>query len=666
MVHKFKYWPPLFLKNQKHSLDKRQEQQDSNVCVSNSDDIFYVGQNNLTRCLEQHQRGTFVFVERVNFTQFSEKEKNKYPVYNESVPFSGSLTMFPYSFDHFNISRDGSAAMFRRLENATIRANLTYPDVTGGITEGISVAASVAHFLIGHNTLEVELDSASIKSRRGSFACGIIGNVATNSINDISVRVKNYLDVSTSITGGGIICSVSSHSSLNLSAIIDTLTLECITRGSYGGIIGSIETGTRIKIKLKGSLISIIDRTTGGGNRFLSACYSEITGFMQIKTDIQIDNVIIESSNKESLGSVIYTVLRSSQLVNHKTILIREMHVKIEAGEANAIGVPQVFHSTQKIPPIYLLSINGTLGSPNHIVAPQSVSCTGSMIDWSGVHLNTTNLGCTDTLELETLRPEHWREAHRLVAIELCQDQNNCFYVHEDLLALVKERDNSFFLVTRQRYPYNNANDGQGIVRVIQYILDKSQYDPIINASFAINGTRLFTNATETLLSVERPLSTSLTDDHQLLMLYGETGNLKIASMPLIGMNDATYEIHTVQSSAAPVQIDKDTLWLNQDGNLLAYKVFDASTEIFSRNTTLPRTVNLIGAQRYQDYVYTAQPENDTHIFMARFFNDGRQDANWTSFLPFTYDHTYHQLQISGDDNEPIYFISPCCGAIST
>ena len=246
------------------------------------------------------------------------------------------------------------------------------------------------------------------------------------------------------------------------------------------------------------------------------------------------------------------------------------------------------------------------------------------MIDWSGVHLNTNNLGCNGTLELETLRSEHWREAHHLVAVELCQDQKNCFYVHEDLLAWVKERDNSFFLVTRQRYPYNNANDGQGVVRVIQYILNDPQYNPTMNTSFAINGTRLFTNATETLLPVERPLSTSLTDNRQLLMLYGETGNFKVASMPLMGRDDATYAIRTVQSSATPVQMNKNILWLNQDGDLLAYNISDASTEVFSQNTTLLRTVNLIGAQRYQDYVYTAQSENDTHIFMARFFNDGR------------------------------------------
>ena len=276
------------------------------------------------------------------------------------------------------------------------------------------------------------------------------------------------------------------------------------------------------------------------------------------------------------------------------------------------------------------------------------------MIDWSSVHLNTNNLGCTGALELETLRPEHWREAHRLVTIELCQDQENCFYVSEDLVALVKERDNSFFLVTRQRYPYNNANDGQGVVRVIQYILDNPQYNPTINASFTINGTRLFTNATKTLLPVERPLSTSITDDDQLLMLYGETGNLKIASMPLMGMNDTTYTLHTVQSNAAPVQIDKNILWLNQEGDLLAYNLSDASIEVFSRNTTLPNLVNVTGVQRYQNYVYTAQLENSTTIFMTRFFKEGRHDVNWTSSFPFTYDHTYHQLQVSGDDNEPV------------
>ena len=61
----------------------------------------------------------------------------------------------------------------------------------------------------------------------------------------------------------------------------------------------------------------------------------------------------------------------------------------------------------------------------------------------------------------------------------------------------MKERDYSFFLVTRPCSPYNHTNDGQGVVRVIQYVFDDPQYNSTINASFLINGTRLFTNATE-------------------------------------------------------------------------------------------------------------------------------------------------------------------------
>ena len=644
-----------FSQKEKHSLDKRQEQQDSNVCVSNSDDIFYVGQDNFTRCLEQNPRGTFIFVERVNFTQFSEDEKNKYPVYNESVPFSGSLTMFPYSFDHFNITRLFRAAMFYYVENATIRANLTHSDITS-ISAIFSQSALIAIQSMGLNTFEVEIDSASVASFNGvSAAGGIIAHLKKNSINHISVKIKNDLKVSANEVAGGLVGSAGTNSSIDMHAIINTLTVYNLGFGTYGGVVGFIERDVCIKVNLKGFLISVIDLVPiFDGVKHLSVLYGNLRGSnTQIDNNIQIDNVIIYGGGDRSSGSVIYSTL-VSQYVNHKTILIRGMHVNIEAGKVNAIGVATVDSVVHKIPPIYLLSINGTLGSSNHILAPEGVSCEGSMIDWSGVHLNTTHLGCTGTLELETLRPEHWREAHRLVAVELCQDQKNCFYVHEDLLALVKERNNSFFLVTRQRYPYNSANDEQGVIRVIQYILNDPQYNPTMNASFAINGTRLFTNATEGLLPIERLLSTSLTDNRQLLMLYGETGNLKVASMPLMGMDDTTYTIHTVQSNAAPVQIDKDTLWLNQDGHLLAYNISGGSTGIFSRNVTLSNSVNLIGAQRYQDYVYTAQSENDTHIFMARFFNDGRQDANWTSFLSFAYDDTYHQLQISGDDNEPI------------
>ena len=566
--------------------------------------------------------------------------------------------MFPYSFDNFNITRSQRAAMFFSIENVTIRANLTHADVTSQFSSSITISAS------GKNVIELELDSVDVKGfGSANQAGGVILTSSLNSIINLSVRVKNYLNVSGDVIVGGFIAYVQTNSSVDINAIIDTITVKGTGPGSFGGIIGTKESGTYMNVNLQASLISIIDSFPMGRlKKVLGAIYGNIANVGRqinnnIQNNIQIDNVIIEGNDFYSTGSVVCAKF-TLQFVNHQATLIRGMHVNIQTSTSNAIGIGEVNNRVREIFPIYLLSINGTLGSPNHILAPQGISCEGSMIDWSGVHLNTNNLGCTGTLELETLRPEHWREAHRLVAIELCQDQNNCFYVHEDFLALVKERDNSFFLVTRQRYPYNNANDGQGVVRVIQYTLEDPAYTPILNTSFAINGTRLFTNETETLLPVTSPLSVSLTDDHQLLMLYGATGNLKVASMPLRATNDTTYTIHDVQSDATPVQIDNGIIWLNQQGNVLAYNISNGVAQAFSQANIVPSQANLIGAKRYQDRVYTAQIENNMNLLITRLFNNGNPDLNWSYVLPLPNDYRTAQLNVEGDTNDPIVSFS--------
>ena len=241
-------------KKQTPSLNKRQEQQGSNVCVSNSDDIFYVGQNNLTHCLEQHPRGTFIFVERVNFTQFSENEKNKYPLYNETVPFSGSLTMFPYSFDNFSITRSVFATLFVKIENATIRANLTHPDIKGNLFSSL-----ITYMASKKITIKLELDSASVTVFNGfGLAAGVVICCEESDLN-LSVRGKNYLNVEGTTQVGGFIGSTG-ISTIDINAIIDTLTVKQHF-GSLGGVIGSIDSEARIKVNLKGSLINLMTPT---------------------------------------------------------------------------------------------------------------------------------------------------------------------------------------------------------------------------------------------------------------------------------------------------------------------------------------------------------------------------------------------------------------------
>ena len=97
----------------------------------------------------------------------------------------------------------------------------------------------------------------------------------------------------------------------------------------------------------------------------------------------------------------------------------------------------------------------------------------------------------------------------------------------------------------------------------------------------------------------------------------------------------------------------KNILWLQQKNNLLAYKISDASTKIFSQNTILPSSVNLIGAQRYQDYVYTAQPRM-IHIFLWRNFLTMVKDANWAAYFSLPNDYNTRQLHIESDTYEHI------------
>ena len=128
--------------------------------------FFYVGQNNLTNCLDQHPQGNFTFIECVNFEEFPQSEKDKYPLYNDSVPFSGSLNMFPYSFDNFNITRSFVATFFFAINNAAVKANFTNVNLLG------DQAGTFVSQLYGHNDIELEYDTILITLKKSSTSFG--------------------------------------------------------------------------------------------------------------------------------------------------------------------------------------------------------------------------------------------------------------------------------------------------------------------------------------------------------------------------------------------------------------------------------------------------------------------------------------------------------------
>ena len=460
----------------------------------------------------------------------------------------------------------------------------------------------------------------------------------------------------------GIIAIANPHSSLDIDAIIDVLCINATKAGygeagSFGAIVGTVYMGTKINFDIKGSWIKIIDQSQQSFTKYLNIIYGANYGNDSIeKNNIQIDNLIIAGASR-SIGSVIFA---HSHIVGHhaefnirrRPILIRGTHIDMQTASSAIVNGPRHTNNIRNNPKIYLLSINGTLGSSGSIFGPdERVSCKGSMIDWSGINLDTNRLGCIGALELETTYSEQWRQAHHLIADELCQNPKSCFYINEDLLGLVNGYDNTFFLVTRQRYPQNSTNDQQGLIRVSQYTVNTPLRAPELNTSFALNGIRLFTHETKTLPPEAKPLSMTMTDDGRLLMLYENVDAvIKVISMPLMAQHDTKYTIYNILSPTVPIQLNNDVLWLKKNNCLKAYNLHNFSMEIFSKNNS----ANVIGAQRYHDYVYTAHIKNGTHIAVTRFFNDSRQDVTWSSVVPFSNHNTHHQLHVSGDSHHPI------------
>ena len=113
----------------KDSIERQRRQ--TNTCTPDTSNRVYLGQNNLTRCLEQNNGAAFFFVENIDFSQLPQAEQNKFPLYSANNPFSGHLTMPPFSLNNFNITRVGQAAFFDTLANSNIDANFSNAEVTG-------------------------------------------------------------------------------------------------------------------------------------------------------------------------------------------------------------------------------------------------------------------------------------------------------------------------------------------------------------------------------------------------------------------------------------------------------------------------------------------------------------------------------------------------------
>ena len=640
-------------KKQEKYLDTLQD-----VCVPDEDNVFRVGQNNLTHCLEQHPNGDFVLMERVDFKKFSKEEKNKYPLCNVSDPFSGTFIMFPYSFDNFNITRNRTAAMFFSMEGATVKANFTNADVTG------TIAALLAGSLQNNNTIDLRQDISSIKAiYRGeddnSYSLGAVvaAYVFPDSVHSIALNIEQSCYLKSLRYAGSSVAYVSDNVMLVANIEVKKLFLECGS-GRYdakcGGAIGTVKNGY-VAVSFNGAWVHMTEsNNVYHSHTFLGAVWGEnVANTYHLAALVFISNLTITGGNQStgavSIGYFDVVSLRTTQ----QPIIITDIHLNINTG-TSAIGIANAsVVSFEAIPSIYLLSASGTLNSASsHLLFPYG-SCTTSMIDWSGVALNTKNLGCTGALELETLYSDDWRIAYEKCAAQLCKTDRNCVYPGERLIALVKEKGNRFFLITQQRYFQNKEADKRGLVRVTRYMWTRivGVYNIQVDSAFALNGMRLFTNGTEALLPKQFPIATHLEDNYNLSLLYQEAGVTKWVVLPLGAPSDTVYTVSDIACDALPVQMESEALWLDLHGDLQFYNLSSAAIRSVAKNPFNDGSA-IVGAQYYKPYLYVVYIQSHRMI-IRRFAANRIVDPVWSAVFPAVDNYAYHQLEITGDSDVP-------------
>ena len=540
----------------------------------------------------------------------------------------------------------GKLLFFKKIANATINANFSNVNI-----QSRNAAAILTSELHGHNTIVVEVDSANIT---GQFSSGGVAAIATqNSSGSIILRIKNkgilssYFATENTIVAGMAIGNIPQHSNYNITILGNEISIICRNTLACGGVIGRIEQGSSPSDSFIKADINVIKISS---NRFVSNNTGIIAGSLEINNNIKIDSninhiIIRDGHYAGSLGQLISSP-------QSQTLIIRNTQVDIQATEANALGVARA-SSGQKSPTILLLSGNGTLAAPNHLLFPGG-SCAESLIDLSGISFNTMNVGCANASLVESIAASGWRTANSRLAAELCADDPHaCHYVNELPLAFVQGEGNTFFLVSQQTHPYNSTITGQGPIRVTQWRWDNVNSVPRINSNFAVNGTQIYP-ANGQILPNSSPISVAM-DHDTLLVLFQETST-QLISMPLTTQHDTHYQIHNLELEAPPVQLEGKDLWIQNNNQLLRHSVFpNVGRPSFS--ITLETNDPVVGVTQAGDYTYIAYTNSSNHtntVRVLRFLADGTQDDRWEDTLPEHNLYRYRQLKVGGTEENPV------------
>ena len=186
------------------------------------------------------------------------------------------------------------------------------------------------------------------------------------------------------------------------------------------------------------------------------------------------------------------------------------------------------------------------------------------IIDVAGYNVSNPSSCGEGVAKLDTTKPAEWREAHSEFCNEASHhsEQASCHYPHEELLTSVPGDNNTIFLISRQRYPFNTTSEDAGLMRISR--LQFKGNSAALDSPFGINGTQLFSRSSNQgePLPEGRPIA-SAAGHGWLITLYPptDTGSVPLARFPLTGDDDGAVcecvRIQDVQGEPFSLTIDE-------------------------------------------------------------------------------------------------------------
>ena len=638
-----------------------------------------------------------------------------FPLCNNSTqPFSGELYHGGgYRILNLNIDKpDGIAAMFNIIDGASIdvivqnstvsgrqaatiaaevrsnnRVNVVFYD--GGVVTGEIVAAMMALYVTGNRnslvqtagnnstlTIEARSTDAGAYVGAGGFSVSVDGDhnhfeqqggvividakatgaqtnvggmiVLLTGLNNTAIQNGTRLTAEGGFTGGGI-QEIQSGSAYN-TLIQTNASINVMGANRAAGMIQRIAQASHNTAVQSHSQI----RVTGVG--YAAGAVDNIGGSSLNNTIIQTDNHInvkaTGSGSRANGGFGLAGFAPDNTLIQTGN----QMAISGKGREATAFTSSGSGSQGTQL----LLYSGGPYADDNTPACDANANeeATG-LIDIAGYNVDAQSCIELGVTLLNSTLPDHWHRAQQMFChldrrARACSEEQetSCHYPHEQLQTIVHAGNDTLWLVTRQRYPFNPDSDRISPVRISRFLVNGGVTQ--IDDTFNNNGALILPpNLLNTDALPDAQPVAQITDPDRLTLFYPlpeDDEGLFLAYFPLsqeANNRSATYDTQIFTGlNGQPVLLNIEqengySLWMreqDEENDIVRRYQMDFSNpdplfkaEYDLNNSTYPN-IPIIGLGADSQWLYIARHDN-TEIVVERINRVTSQLEKWPAKL---------------------------------